>query len=165
MRLLEGAEVCRATATGMAAIDCLLCHSSSYDYRQRKPFKDEKGRVVMGQDRSVKAAMAVGIAQGALDAAHLPHARCDQQRDGKHHFLAKRGFVDPAGAQAPPRVSSRCDDAIQAGLSRFHRAAIHVSAAHLEAPAVRQAASKSSSGTRAAVCTSNRPSTVENRLS
>ncbi len=32
----------------------------TYDYRQRKPFKDEKGRVVMGQDRSVKAAMAVG---------------------------------------------------------------------------------------------------------
>ena len=43
-----------------AAIDCLLCHSSAYDFRQRKPFKDEKGRVVMGQDRSVKAAMAVG---------------------------------------------------------------------------------------------------------
>lgn len=43
-----------------AAIDCLLCHSSAYDYRLRKPFKDEKGRVVMGQDRSVKAAIAVG---------------------------------------------------------------------------------------------------------
>ncbi len=43
-----------------AAIDCLLCHSSAYDFRQRKPFKDGKGRVVMGQDRSVKAAMAVG---------------------------------------------------------------------------------------------------------
>lgn len=43
-----------------AAIDCLLCHSSGYDFRQRKPFKDGKGRVVMGQDRSVKAAMAVG---------------------------------------------------------------------------------------------------------
>ncbi|MGZ8463383.1 MAG: cytochrome C [Candidatus Deferrimicrobiaceae bacterium] len=43
-----------------AAIDCLLCHSSAYDFRQRNPFKDGKGRIVMGQDRSVKAAMAVG---------------------------------------------------------------------------------------------------------
>jgi Cytochrome c bacterial len=43
-----------------AAIDCLLCHSSAYDFRQRKPFKDGKGRVVMDQDRSVKAALAVG---------------------------------------------------------------------------------------------------------
>ena len=43
-----------------AAVDCLLCHSSEYDYRVRKPFKNEKGQVVMGQDRSVKAALAVG---------------------------------------------------------------------------------------------------------
>ena len=43
-----------------AAVDCLLCHSSAYDFRQRKPFKDGTGRVVMDQDRSVKAAMAVG---------------------------------------------------------------------------------------------------------
>ncbi|MBI5441143.1 MAG: cytochrome C [Deltaproteobacteria bacterium] len=43
-----------------AAIDCLLCHSSKYDYRKRKPYKDEQGRVVMGQDRSAEAALAVG---------------------------------------------------------------------------------------------------------
>jgi len=42
------------------AIDCLVCHSQAYDYRLRKPYKDEVGRVVMGQDRSVKAAIAVG---------------------------------------------------------------------------------------------------------
>ena len=42
------------------AIDCLVCHSSEYDFRQRKPFKDSQGRVVMGQDRSLKAALAVG---------------------------------------------------------------------------------------------------------
>ncbi|MBI5577455.1 MAG: cytochrome C [Deltaproteobacteria bacterium] len=42
------------------AVDCLVCHSSSYDYRLRKPYRDEKGRIVMGQDRSVKAALAVG---------------------------------------------------------------------------------------------------------
>ncbi len=43
-----------------AAVDCLVCHSSDYDFRQRKPYKDAQGRVVMGQDRSTKAALAVG---------------------------------------------------------------------------------------------------------
>jgi hypothetical protein len=42
------------------AIDCLVCHSSAYDLSKRKPTKNEKGQVVMGQDRSVKAALAVG---------------------------------------------------------------------------------------------------------
>ena len=43
-----------------AAVDCLLCHSTDYDFRQRRPLKDERGRVVMGQDRSTKAALAIG---------------------------------------------------------------------------------------------------------
>ncbi len=43
-----------------AAIDCLVCHSAKYDFRKRKPYKDEAGRVVMGQDRSTEAALAVG---------------------------------------------------------------------------------------------------------
>jgi hypothetical protein len=42
------------------AIDCLICHSSKYDFPQRKPFKDARGRVIMGQDRSTRAALAVG---------------------------------------------------------------------------------------------------------
>jgi hypothetical protein len=42
------------------AIDCLICHSSAYDYSKRKPYKDAKGQVVMGQDRSTKAALAIG---------------------------------------------------------------------------------------------------------
>jgi hypothetical protein len=42
------------------AIDCLVCHSTDYDFRQRKPYKDDKGRVVLGQDRSTKAALAIG---------------------------------------------------------------------------------------------------------
>jgi len=42
------------------AVDCLVCHSSSYDFTKRKPFKDAQGRVVMGQDRSVKAAASAG---------------------------------------------------------------------------------------------------------
>ncbi|BDG09172.1 cytochrome C [Anaeromyxobacter paludicola] len=43
-----------------AAVDCLICHSSAYDLRQRKPYKDPQGRVLMGQDRSTQAALAVG---------------------------------------------------------------------------------------------------------
>ncbi len=43
-----------------ASIDCLVCHSADYDFRLRKPMKDEQGRVIMGQDRTVKAALAVG---------------------------------------------------------------------------------------------------------
>ena len=43
-----------------AAIDCLVCHSSDYDYSRRRPAKNDKGQVVMGQDRSVTAALAVG---------------------------------------------------------------------------------------------------------
>jgi hypothetical protein len=42
------------------SIDCLICHSTDYDFRKRKPFKDDQGRVVMGQDRSTKAALAIG---------------------------------------------------------------------------------------------------------
>jgi hypothetical protein len=41
-------------------IDCLICHSSDYDFRLRKAAKNEQGQIVMGQDKSVKAAMAVG---------------------------------------------------------------------------------------------------------
>lgn len=41
------------------AVDCLLCHSKAYDYSKRKPFKDEQGRIVIGQDRSVAAAAAI----------------------------------------------------------------------------------------------------------
>lgn len=41
------------------AIDCLVCHSSSYNFTQRKPYKDEKGNVVLGQDRSTKAALEI----------------------------------------------------------------------------------------------------------
>ena len=42
-----------------AAVDCLICHSSEYDFRLRKPTKNGKGEIVMGQDRTVKAALAI----------------------------------------------------------------------------------------------------------
>jgi hypothetical protein len=43
-----------------AAVDCLLCHSSKYDFSKRKPYKMADGRVAMAQDRSLEAALAVG---------------------------------------------------------------------------------------------------------
>lgn len=43
-----------------ASIDCLLCHSTAYNYSKRKPYVDEQGKVRMGQDRSTEAALAIG---------------------------------------------------------------------------------------------------------
>ncbi|WP_242395154.1 cytochrome C [Anaeromyxobacter oryzisoli] len=77
-----------------AAVDCLLCHSSNYNYSKRKPVKTADGKVAISQDRSVEAALAVGkpgvkncmtcheaagggplIKRGfAFDAAHDAHA-------------------------------------------------------------------------------------------
>jgi len=42
------------------AIDCLICHSSKYDFSKRKPVKDPDGKVVMTQDRSTEAAANIG---------------------------------------------------------------------------------------------------------
>lgn len=47
-------------AEAEAAVDCLVCHSSRYDFSKRKPFKTADGKVAMGEDRSVEAALAVG---------------------------------------------------------------------------------------------------------
>jgi len=53
-------DVASTGAEAEDAVDCLVCHSTDYDFRKRKAYKDEKGRVVMGQDRSTKAALAIG---------------------------------------------------------------------------------------------------------
>ncbi|OYV66365.1 MAG: cytochrome C [Deltaproteobacteria bacterium 21-66-5] len=58
-----GNHISDAGSTGKDAenaVDCLVCHSSAYDFRLRKPYKDAAGRVVMGQDRTPKAALSVG---------------------------------------------------------------------------------------------------------
>lgn len=47
-------------AEAEAAVDCLVCHSSKYDWSKRKPYKTADGKVAIGQDRSKEAAMAVG---------------------------------------------------------------------------------------------------------
>jgi hypothetical protein len=67
------------------AIDCLICHSGKYDYRKRKPFKDDQGRIVMGQDRSVEAALAVG--KPTVKNCTI----CHEAAGGG--YLVKRGFL------------------------------------------------------------------------
>jgi hypothetical protein len=58
-----GDQLSKPGDTGPAAeasIDCLLCHASKYDFSKRTVSKDEKGRPVMSQDRSLETALSVG---------------------------------------------------------------------------------------------------------
>ncbi|KAF0220259.1 MAG: hypothetical protein FD174_1339 [Geobacteraceae bacterium] len=84
------------------AIDCLVCHSADYDFRQRKPFKDEKGQVIMGQDRSTKAALAIG----------KPTAKncmvCHETAGGG--VLIKRGFAFSGEADVHAAKGMVCVD-------------------------------------------------------
>lgn len=66
------------------AIDCLICHSTDYDFSKRVPYKNEQGGVVMGQDRSVKAALAV-------DKPATRNCMVCHERAGGGIYL-KRGF-------------------------------------------------------------------------
>ena len=84
------------------AIDCLICHSSAYDFSKRKPFKDDKGLIVMGQDRSAKAALAVG----------KPSAKncmvCHEAAGGG--VLVKRGFSFSKETDAHAAKGMSCVD-------------------------------------------------------
>lgn len=93
-----------------AAIDCLVCHSSDYDFRQRKPFKDDQGRVVMGQDRSLKAALSVGKPQVKNCMT------CHEAAGGG--VLVKRGFAFTKTTDAHAAKGMVCVDCHKA---REHR--------------------------------------------
>jgi len=84
------------------AIDCLICHSTDYDYRQRKPFKDDQGRIVMGQDKSTKAALAIA----------KPTAKncmvCHESAGGG--VLVKRGFAFTAETDVHASKGMVCVD-------------------------------------------------------
>jgi hypothetical protein len=57
----DGVHTSGSTGPGAeAAIDCLMCHSSAYDFSKRKAFKNEQGKVAIAQDRSIEAALGVG---------------------------------------------------------------------------------------------------------
>ncbi len=68
-----------------ASIDCLVCHSSDYDFRLRKPMKDKDGKVIMGWDKTTKAALAVG------KPAVKNCMTCHESAGGGAYI--KRGFV------------------------------------------------------------------------
>lgn len=92
-------------STGEAAenaIDCLVCHSTDYDFRQRKPYKDEKGQIVMGQDRSTKAAMA--ISKPTVKNCMV----CHEAAGGG--VLVKRGFAFTAATDAHAAKGMVCVD-------------------------------------------------------
>lgn len=84
------------------AIDCLICHSSKYDYRKRAAFKDDKGRVVMGQDRSTEAAANVG--RPAVKNCTI----CHETAGGG--YLFKRGFQFDKTTDAHAAKGMTCAD-------------------------------------------------------
>jgi hypothetical protein len=85
-----------------ASIDCLICHSSAYDYSKRKAFKAADGKVVMGQDRGLEAALAVG----------RPSVKncmtCHESAGGG--VLIKRGFAFDAEHDAHAAKAMVCVD-------------------------------------------------------
>jgi hypothetical protein len=50
----------RPTDDEFNSMDCLMCHSAAYDMNQKYVVRDPNGRYRWNQDRSMKAAMAVG---------------------------------------------------------------------------------------------------------
>lgn len=85
-----------------AAIDCLVCHSSKYDYSKRKPFKTADGKVAIGQDRSKEAALAVG--KPTVKACMT----CHETAGGGQ--LIKRGFAFDAEHDVHAAKGMTCAD-------------------------------------------------------
>lgn len=71
----------RVTDNEKYAIDCLICHSVSYDMNQKQIVRNQDGRWSWGQDRSIRAAMAVTrpISQACL--------RCHQHDFGGDRYI------------------------------------------------------------------------------
>ncbi len=89
-------------AEAEAAIDCLVCHSAKYDYSKRKPYKTPDGKVAIGQDRSVEAALAVG--KPTVKACMT----CHETAGGG--TLIKRGFAFDAEHDAHAAKGMTCAD-------------------------------------------------------
>lgn len=84
------------------AIDCLLCHSTKYDFSKRKPFQRSDGVVVMGQDRSLEAATHLG--RPSNKACMI----CHQTAGGGP--LVKRGFAMTPEADVHAAKKLACVD-------------------------------------------------------
>lgn len=89
-----------------AAVDCLVCHSSKYDWSKRKPYKTADGKFAIGQDRSVEAAAAVGK-PGVKNCM-----ACHESAGGGQ--LIKRGFAYDAEHDVHARKGMVCVDCHQA---------------------------------------------------
>ncbi len=89
-----------------AAIDCLVCHSSKYDYSKRKPYKTADGKFAIGQDRSLEAAAAVGK-PGVKNCM-----TCHESAGGGQ--LIKRGFAYDAEHDVHAKKDMTCVDCHEA---------------------------------------------------
>ena len=129
-------------STGAAAeeaIDCLVCHSTDYDFRQRKAFKNEKGEVVMGQDRSTKAAVAIGkptvkncmvcheaagAASWSKEASRLPQKQMSMRQKGWFAWIATRQKTTKYRLVLIPTTGPMTESAYpvptQPAMARFH---------------------------------------------
>lgn len=89
------------------ATDCLICHAADYDMNQKYVVKDANGRLRWNQDRSMKAAMSVGVPSadaclrchehahgGDLYAGNLAAKALGYKNQRLLHPGAKRGTPD-----------------------------------------------------------------------
>jgi len=93
------------------AIDCLICHSSKYDFSKRKAVKEKDGTVVMTQDRS--AAAALEINRPAIKNCMA----CHESAGGG--ALVKRGFSMTKDADVHVSKGMICIDCHQVKNHKF----------------------------------------------
>lgn len=93
------------------SIDCLICHSSKYDFSKRKPVKNQSGKVVMTQDRTTEAALAIGR-PGVKNCMV-----CHESAGGGALF--KRGFAMTKDADAHAAKGMVCIDCHKVQDHRF----------------------------------------------
>ena len=94
-----------------ASIDCLLCHSSKYDFSKRKPTKRSDGVIIMGQDRSTEAALNIGKPTSKTCMV------CHESAGGG--VLVKRGFAVNAASDVHVANKMSCIDCHQVKNHKF----------------------------------------------
>ncbi len=93
------------------SIDCLICHSSKYDFSKRKAVKDKNGKVVMTQDRSTEAAANIG--RPAIKNCMV----CHEGAGGG--AMVKRGFSMAKNAEVHVTMGITCVDCHQVKNHKF----------------------------------------------
>lgn len=85
-----------------AAIDCLLCHSTKYDFRKRTLTKQADGSIAIGQDRSTEAAANLGRPSNKTCMS------CHESAGGG--VMVKRGFAMNADNDVHAAKKMACID-------------------------------------------------------